>query len=420
MNRCLGALVFLTVLALVTPDATAGPAVLFGPGLDASQAASIAEQSLGSTDFEVIGPLAARIGLDDSTAVAIGAPYVTCDEPAQRALKGEFLRVDEQMTDMEYRAVRATIDEIVSRIACYGADASRDDLFTLFFTQGMAAFYEGDSAEAQTAFSRATAIDPSRPWPKDYSASAKPLYDEALRIMTASPPARVNEQVPGDVNVDGGKDYGNPRLYPGGHLVFVPSSTTSMWVTIPRMPPLSPDGLIIATAADLQTGLLAGDDRYGPWLSEVAQAEGWTQIVLVSADDVVVFRGGSFYTPTGVKIERSISVGPEPPAPAAIAGLVLAGVGAGLAGGGLGLNITSYNNGIPQLGGLLVPVTEYDRYKRQNTAGLALTFVGAGVAVAGIVVTAIGLAAPKSKLAAVPWMTADQGSVAFGISGRLP
>jgi hypothetical protein len=420
MNRCLAAMVFLTAVALISPHATAGPAVLFGPGLDASRAAAIAEASLGSSDFTVVGPLASRIGLDDTTAVAIGAPYVTCAEPAERALKGEFLRVDEQMTDMEYRAVRQTIEEIVRRIACYGADASRDDLFTLFFTQGMAAFYEGDTAEAQTAFSRATAIDPSRPWPKDYSATAKPLYDEALRIMTASPPGRVNELVPGDVNVDGGRDYGNPRLYPGGHLVFVPSSTTSMWVTIPRMPALSSDGLIIATAADLQAGLLAGDDRYGPWLSEVAQAEGWTQIALVSADKVVVFRGGSFFTPGGVKIERTTSLRADPPAPAAIAGLVLAGVGAGVAGAGLGLNIRSYNDGIPELGGLLIPVADYDANKRQNTAGLALVFVGAGVAVAGIVVTAIGLAAPKAKLAAVPWIRADQRSVGFGISGRLP
>ncbi len=288
----------------------------------------------------------------------------------------------------------------------------------------MAAFYDDDTSAAQTAFAQATAIDPSRPWPEQYPPTAKPLYDEALRIMTASPPSKVVSAVPGDVNVDGDKDFGKPRLYPGGHLVFVPSSTSSMWVTIPRAPAMSEDGLLVTTAAELLLGLLAGNDKYAPWLSQLAEKEGWTEIALVGAEDVVLFKEGAFFTTSGGKITRERFNAPsmsekKGPSAATVAGIVLIGVGAGTGAAGLGLNVSSFNNGLPKIGSALIPRSEYDRFKTQNSAGLALTATGLGVAVAGVVVAIVGSTAP-SKLAAVPWMSADQSSFSFGIAGRLP
>jgi len=240
--------------------------------------------------------------------------------------------------------------------------------------------------------------------------------------MTASPPSKVVSSVPGDVIVDGEKDFGKPRLFPGGHLVFVPSSTTSLWVTIPRTPGMSEDGLLVVTAAELLMGLLGGNDKYGPWLGELAEKEGWTEIALVSKDNLVIFKEGAFFTASGQQITRSSGTAQaqkKGPTAATVAGIVLIGVGAGAGGAGLGLNMSSFNKGLPKIGTNLIPRSDYNALKTQNSAGLALAATGAGIAVAGVVVAIVGASSP-SKVAAVPWMNADQNSVSFGIAGRLP
>ncbi len=261
-------------LLLIAAQAHAAPVVLHGPGVDASEAASIAKQKLKLDTLPTATALAARIGVKGAVAVVVGAQAEFCVKPAKRPLRGEFLMVDRHMSEMEYAAARVTIEKIVERIACYGVDASRDDLFTLFFTQGMAAFEAGDSPAAQRAFSQAVAIDPSRPWPSQYPPTAKPLFDEALRIMTASAPIRIINTLGGEVRVNGEKDYGKAILYPGGHLVFVPESSTAMWVTIPRAPAVPEEGVLLTTAAELLLGLLDGNDRYAPWLQAVRRAQG--------------------------------------------------------------------------------------------------------------------------------------------------
>ena len=411
------------LLALLAPaSAGAGPVVLYGPGLDADAAGDLVEQKLKTDAIKVVGPLAAQIGVKGATAVAVGAPSVGCEKPAKRPLKGEFLMVDRQMSEMEYATVRVTIDKIVEQIACYGVDASRDDLYTLFFTQAMAAYYDEDSVGTQKAFSQAVAIDPSRPWPQQYPPTAKPLYDEALRIMTASAPSKVVASVAGEVRVNGEKDYGKPVLYPGGHLVFVPESSTSLWVTIPRAPAMSEDGLLITTSAELLLGLLGGNDKYGPWLAALAQKEGWAEVALASKDGVVVFKNGGFFDASGNKIKRAEGGGTVQRAqadPATIAGIALIGIGAGTGAVGAGLNVSSFNQGLPKIGSTLIPRSEYDQLKTRNTAGLALTVTGAGIAVAGIVVTIASVTAPQ-KMAVVPWFTADDTSVGFGLAGSLP
>ena len=261
-------------LLLIAAQAHAAPVVLHGPGVDASEAASIAKQKLKLDTLPTATALAARIGVKGAVAVVVGAQAEFCVKPAKRPLRGEFLMDDRHMSEMEYAAARVTIEKIVERIACYGVDASRDDLFTLFFTQGMAAFEAGDSPAAQRAFSQAVAIDPSRPWPSQYPPTAKPLFDEALRIMTASAPIRIINTLGGEVRVNGEKDYGKAILYPGGHLVFVPESSTAMWVTIPRAPAVPEEGVLLTTAAELLLGLLDGNDRYAPWLQAVRRAQG--------------------------------------------------------------------------------------------------------------------------------------------------
>ena len=422
MNKSLLIVLAIAAVAAVARSAHAAPVVLSGPGLDSAEAESIAKKTLGTDALQVAGSLADHIGSKGTTAAAVGAASTTCTQPAKRPLTGEFLVVDQQMAEMEYATVRVTIAKIVERVACYGVNATRDEIYTLFFTQGMAAFYDGDAGAAQTAFSQAASIDPSRPWPDQYPPTPKPLYDEALRVLTASTPVRVVSSVEGEVLVDGEKNYGKPMLYPGGHLIFVPESSTSLWVTIPRAPAMSEDGLLVASSAELLLGLMAGNAKYAPWLGDLAERQGWPEIALVGKDSVVVFREGAFFTPEGTRIQRDaggLTRSAAPVNPATVAGIVLIGVGAGTGAAGAGLNVSSFNDGLPTIGSPLLPRADYERFKTQNTAGLALTVTGVGIAVAGAVVTVVSLAAPSKVALVVPWMSGDDTSVAVGLAGRI-
>ncbi len=101
MHRCLLVVALLAAASFLSTAALAGPVVLYGPGLDSSQAGIIAKQRLKTGDFQVAGSLAEKIGVKGATAIAVGAPYEVCGRPAKRPLKGEFLRVDQQMSQME-------------------------------------------------------------------------------------------------------------------------------------------------------------------------------------------------------------------------------------------------------------------------------------------------------------------------------
>lgn len=420
---CMKKLLVLVILAgaVLSARAAAGaPKVLYGPGVDASEAASIAKQRLKVDAVDVIGSLADQIGAKGATPVVIGAPSVRCDKPARRPLKGEFLMVDRQMSEMEYTRVRATIDDIIARIACYGVDASRDDLYTLFFTKGMAAFYDEQTVAAQSAFSQAVAIDPSRPWPTEYPPTAKPLYDEALRVMTASAPIRIVSSVEGEVRVNGEKDFGKAILYPGGHLVFVPETSASLWVTIPRAPGVPEEGILLVPAAELLLGLLAGNDRFAPWLQAEGRAAGWGEVVILSKDGLVQLKDDGFYDAAGNKVRIQADGSATTTNPVTVAGVGLLAGGVGIALGGVAANMSAFDRGLPKAGTTLIPKSQYESLERQNTAGLVLAGVGAGVAVAGAVVTVISLVAPDKKVAVVPWMTATDDAVGFGLSGRLP
>lgn len=151
--------------------------------------------------------------------MVIGTESVGCETPAPRPLRGEMLQVRNAMLDMEYGNVRGIIDEIAGRIACYAGDAEPDDLYQLFFLQGLAAFFENDTNAARRAFVQAAALDPAREWPSEYPPTAQNVYLDALRDAVASAPAALVNEAPGPIRLNGAPDDGSPELLAGGHLL---------------------------------------------------------------------------------------------------------------------------------------------------------------------------------------------------------
>ncbi len=400
--------------------AEAAPQVLYGPGVSEADAQAAVKGKLDDPVFA--GLIWDRLDVGGNKAVVVGAPAERCTKESPRPLRGELLVVRTSMLDMEYGGALDAIDAIASRIACYAEDASPDDLYELYFLRGMAAFNEDKPAEARKSFGQAAALDPSRAWPSEYPPTAQTVYLDALRDAVAKPPAALVREVEGGVSLNGAADDGTPRLLVGGHLLWAESSNSGLWITVPAAG-VPEEGVILTTAVKLMSGLLSGNNRYAPWLSALAAQQGWDEVALVSMDGVVVFRGGAFFGLDGKPIkqivEGSVVVRPAPK-PTTIAGMALLGVGAGTAAAGLGLNLASFDQGLPEVGQLLPDRADYEDSVTQNRAGLGLIGAGAGVAVAGIVIAVVGVAKKTPEVAAVPWLLADETQVTFGIAGRLP
>ncbi len=182
-------------------------------------------------------------------------------------------------------------------------------------------------------------------------------------------------------------------------------------------------GVLVTTAAQLGHGLLSGDGRYAPWLTEVSRGEGWDEVLLVSEKKVIVFRVGAFFNPDGspvllleeTPVVRATVSGPS------IAGIVLTGVGVGAAGVGAGLNLAAYNSGLPDVGQTLPVRSTYDAAFTQNRVGLGMVIGGAAAGIAGIVVAIAGAGSGgNDTVAALPWIQADGRGFVVGIGGQLP
>ena len=251
MRRPVFGPLLLAAFCLLAPlSARATPVVLYGPGVDGAQATALAKDLLNVTDFKVEGPLFEFIGAGGTAPIVVGAAAVYCPDPnlRQRALKGELLRVREAMREMSYEEAIRDLDDIASRLPCLASDAGRDEIYELFFSRGVAAFFEGDEGGARNAFRQAAAIDPAREWPSDYPPTPQPLFLEALRELLAQPPVALVSEVEGVPLLDGLPDDGTPRMLAGSHLLYVAASRTGLWVKVPPSDQLPPQGLLLTTA----------------------------------------------------------------------------------------------------------------------------------------------------------------------------
>ena len=231
------------------------------------------------------GPLSEWVEAEGDAALVVGASARACEEPKQdkRGLAGSLVPLRTQMMEMSYSSAILSTRLLVDRLPCLARDATTDDLYELLFTRAVAHFFDGEEAEARTAFAAAAAIDPSRGWPRRYPPSPKATYLDALREVVAVPPADVASEVPGTLFLDGAPADATTRLHRGGHLLWAEESGGGLWVDIADPAALGPDGLLVTTATMLQQGLLTGEAKYAPWLAALAEAEGWTEVALVSA-----------------------------------------------------------------------------------------------------------------------------------------
>jgi len=414
-------------LGLSAGLADASTFVVYAPGLDATTAAATAQAEIGSGDIRVAGPIADWIGVADDIPVVVGATSVLrCEEePRKRPLKGYLIGIENAMADMSYRDAIRDIDSVIGKLPCLAEMATVDDIYTLFFLQGVAKFFEADKPGAEAAFARAAAIAPGREWPDDWPPTPQPSYLEALRKVNASPPADLVVELDGTVLHNGVASDGSPRMLAGGHLLWFPATESGMFIEVPAREALPDQGVLVTTAGQLRTGLMAGESKFAPWLETVAVAEGWDDIVLVSTVGAVRYQNGEF-TALGMtskklaakarrQAKESKKLGTMP-----IVGLAVLGVGAAVTGGGLALNLSAYQSGIPKIGETLAPREEYEAKVLQNKLGMGLIIGGGATVAAGAIVTIIGLSIPDEPLAVTPWFVSDGETVAFGISGRLP
>jgi hypothetical protein len=418
----------LTVVCLSpSHSALASTFVVYGPGVDATTAAALAQEELGQSDVRVAGPIADWIGVPDNEPVAVGATTLTrcTGERRKRPLKGYLIGIENSMADMSYRDAIRDIDSVISKLPCLAEMAAPDDIYNLFFLKGVAQYFEDNKDGAMASFARAAAIAPGREWPDDWPPTPQPTYLEALRKVNASPPADLVVELDDTVLHNGIAADGSPRLLAGGHLLWIPKTETGVWITVPSREELPEQGLIITSGGQLRAGLMAGEIRYAPWIQAVADKEGWEDVVLVSLDGAIRYQNGAF-TALGATSKRLAArarrqeraarkLGPMP-----IAGLVVLGVGAATAGGGVALNLASYSAGLPKVGDILPERAAYQAKVTQNRAGLGIAIAGGATAAAGAIITIIGASMPDGKVAAVPWFVANPEAVAFGISGRLP
>jgi len=412
-------LFLLLTLAMASPSAVlAGTAVLYGDGHDAATAAAAAKAALGTGDFVVAGAIAERVGAGPLLG---GGSMTVCDgepaEPLARALVASRMSVD----DMEYAAAEQSLRAARERLPCGAEEASRDDLYNLFFLGGIAAFNAGDAPAARAAFAEAATLDPARRWDDVFAPTAKPTFLEALQQVLERPRSRLAVDLVG-VRVDGQPLAAGSTadLQAGGHLITIDG--VAWWADVSGGAELRLQG-----AAALAEAVSAGDPAAVPWLTRLAADEGWTQIVVLTEHGARRFVGGSWTAERASGLAAPVAGPAAPkagPAPMRIAGIGAAAGGAVLAGVGLGVNLQAYQEaGLASTGeatwSSTVAEPEYAPLLTRNRAGLGLAIGGGATAVAGVVVAILGGAADGKVMATVPWVTAGPDGVRPGIGGRF-
>lgn len=390
----------------VVGSAFAAPGVVYGPGLDAADAAVRAKELLGSGDFKVLGSLAELTG-PATEAVVIGAAARTCTgkaEPLDKVLFG----AGNQVLELEYASALAALTAAVDALPCGAESATRDQLFRLFFLQGYMHFNENDVEAARAAFTRAAVIDRTKDWPREYPPTAESEYLKGLKAAVDADPARLSAEV--ETLAHNGESVSvakPPALLVGDHLLTV--NGTPLWVSV------APDAgpVTVTTAGRIAEGILASDAAYAGWLSEACARLGVPELLLLTETGAVLFRDGAFVDPTAGEPEAGGGGDLTP------VGAVLAGTGGALLGVGLGLHVSAYGAaGLTEDGGVQASEDEYPGLLARNRAGFGVAVAGGVVLGTGIVMVLVSELSGKS-MAVVPFVAPGPDRAAFGLTGRF-
>lgn len=388
--------------------AFATPGVVHGPGLDTADAAVRAKNILGTGDFKVLGSIDGLTG-PAGTPVVIGATVQRCEqesEPIGRVL----VRARSQVLELDYQAGSAALTAAVDALPCGAAEATREELFQLFFLQGYMHFNEGDTEAARAAFTRAAVIDRTKDWPSDYPPTAEAEYLKGLKAAVNADPARLVADVD-SLSVDGEAAVvaKPPGLLAGDHLLTV--NGIAMWVSVPA----DAETVRVTTAGRLAAGILEGDVAYAGWLGEVGAREGVSEVLVLTPNSTVLFTDGTFVESSSSADEKRAAA---PPGPKPV-GAVLAGSGGAMLGVGLGLHFSGYAAaGLGDDGGVQASEQEYPGLLTRNRAGFGLAVAGAAVLGTGMVLVVVSELAGR-PVAVVPFVAPARDAASVGLVGRF-
>jgi len=411
--RLLGAgIAGLTLAALVTGPTTAeaAPVVLFARTADApapgpADAAAVAKEVLGDGEV-ILGAAATLLDLDAHPARLPSSPPVGCaGEAASIAdLDALLAAAVDGLDSLEYAGSLRAATEARDLLPCVGDVVPTESLYQLYFTEGLAAFYNDDATSAAAAFRAAAAVDSTRPWNDDYAPEPQGVFLAALQGVLKTPGAPLDvDATLENAHIDGRPASGVLRGLPAGpHLVQTGAAGALRGVVVhvpggeDVVPLMGPEGL--------EVRLAGGEAAVAPVLAAAARTNGWAESILV------VSRTGwvRFEPSTGAFGDRG--GGPAPAEsvgrPPIAAGVALIAAGAGVAAGGFAANRTEYTKGLDS--------TDLDDYRMRYRNHLG----GFGVGVAGVVMAGVGVALTVAAATAT-----DDGSATavrilpFGFAG---
>jgi hypothetical protein len=219
-----GAALGLALLALLAPSvASAATVVVLTPDADASSrklarelpkdheilfVEQRGEQTLGGVWLVGATP--------DFACTESELPAATVSEALQRAQS----RIDE----LEMVAAGSDLAGVRQTVACLETPVESEELWLLYFLEGVAAFYSSGANAAQPALARALAVLPSHPFDDSYPPELRELYlrqqGEALGGGRATIAAGQDDgELPGALWVDGRPVAGPPiQAVPGEHI----------------------------------------------------------------------------------------------------------------------------------------------------------------------------------------------------------
>lgn len=413
--RCITPCILLLLLPLA---ASAAPTVLYGPELDAVSAAARAASYLDAGDFRVAGPAADLVVGADAELVAQGLSLQRCvGEAGELSPVLGVARI--QVLEMEFASARAALEGAAAALPCGARDATREQMFELFFLQGLAAFNGGNEAAAKAGFAAAAAVSSSQPWPPSYPPTAKVLFLEALQAALSSKATVVDTDLT-DLWVDGevAENLRGVPLLAGQHVL--------RWGDDVVLATASPEGGVarVTTAGTLRSWLETGAEPAGPWLAGFAQANNWDRVLLLIGEQVYELVGEQLMVQEPVVSEAKL---PQP----AAAGLAMLGIGAGTFGVGLSANLGAWEAGRSLVRSVepatVTPAHEnsYTELRAINGVGLGLTLGGGVLAGTGAVIAAVSLLAPRTTTLSrrgagiVPVVAASGEGVVLGVAGRF-
>lgn len=398
----------LLILSLLLPHvaAAAGPVVLSGSAgtgdaPSTAEVAGAAEAVLGRGDFQLAGDLVDAAGLDRAPVWVLGVSQAICkgDPVSTVAFDQRVKQASDAVDSLEFTEARAHLSAARAAMPCLDDVAPLDSVYQVWFLEGLSAFHEGKEEEAKAAFEIATAMDPTRQWNDAYAPAPQGVFLAALQTALAKEGRALgrDEGVTGEVLVDGQPFDGTGTLLAGTHLVQVRSGRKTAGILLEL--PAGDGWLSMTTPAAVAARAYKGDAAVAPLLTERFAAQGWTDVLLVSELGTVRFdvAKGAFTTSApATPVAESPAVPPETeaapppsgPEPAVIAGVVLTGVGAGVAGTGFALSGLAFENGTKMLEGTPVEA-DYRAAYRQNRGGFAMGMAGAVAAGTGLIVAIV-------------------------------